>query len=219
MGRLVLLLGIVLLLAGIGGMALGFVPSFQLPTVATGTEDLQAKLCRDGETLVTAGGPSEYRPGQGYSRSVTYYCEDAEGNRRDVTGQFAQDLFGQIGQVFSSISFGFRFEFIALFIIGLLLTIVGAATIRRRVRTVMVGGVPLSVSTGPVVRIAGREVVQGPELSDALQQAMRIKQASPNASGGDLVARLNQLEEARRANLITPEEYDHLRKQILDRID
>jgi hypothetical protein len=52
----------------------------------------------------------------------------------------------------------------------------------------------------------------GGDFADLMQQ-VKAKQGS---SGGDLTARLQQLDEARAKNLISQEEYERLRKQALE---
>ena len=120
--------GILLMVAGIGGMVLsmfsGFGSGIQEAVSAAVEGPTAEELCEPGETLVEVTGDSEYTPGVGYGRSVSYYCEDSEGNRRDVTGDFANDLIGDIGTNIMP-SFNFRMEFIALIGVGLLLLLVG----------------------------------------------------------------------------------------------
>ena len=107
--------------------------------IAENADAAAAKFCTENEKLVKNTGPSEYRPGQGYSRSVTYYCEDSEGHRRNITQQFADTVVSGIGGVFGSL-LSVRWEFVCLSGLGLLVMIVGIVISVRRRRTPIASG-------------------------------------------------------------------------------
>jgi hypothetical protein len=55
-----------------------------------------------------------------------------------------------------------------------------------------------------------------PQTLDSLRHNQHVTTVIPGVSGSDLSARLRQLDEARKAGLITQDEYDRLRQQLLD---
>jgi hypothetical protein len=214
--------GIVLISAGVFGMASGMFnlgSSFQ-SVVDSAVQGPQAEdLCKPGETLEQENGQSEYTPGQGNAHSVRYYCVDSSGVRREVTGDFAQDLLSGVSNIFPS--FSLRLEYVALVGGGILLLLIGIFSGLRRGVDVR-PGVAISSDPSSAFPMSGQPVVvrmqgQNLDLGDIIQQAQAMKASSGSInSGDDLLNKLRQLEEARRANLISQEEYDRLRQQILD---
>jgi hypothetical protein len=100
MGRLLVFVGIILMAVGfiapmfsIGNLFSGLQPTINL---ATDTEAQEAELCEEGETLEQETGASTYTQGQGYGSPVTLYCVDAAGKQREVTGDFAETLLGDV---------------------------------------------------------------------------------------------------------------------------
>jgi hypothetical protein len=89
----------------------------------------------------------------------------------------------------------------SLIVLGVILLVIGSLISRRRQPgMVTVGGVP------------GVQVYSNqPGAVDVTRYVQQ--QSKP---GGDLTAKLRQLEEARNKGLISAEEYDRLRQQILD---
>lgn len=214
MGRLLTVLGVVVLLVGIAGTAWSFLSPLLDPVnsifnpagdaVKAAIEGPDAeKLCEPGEKIETEEGPSSRTVGGTWGRPITVYCVDDEGNRREVTGQFAGDLFGQ---AFASMpaflgGIGLSMCFSSLIVVGIILLIIGSIITRRsQPRTVMAGGIP------------GVQVYTN--QPGAVDVTRYVQQQSK--SGGDLTAKLRQLEEARNKGLISAEEYDRLRQQILD---
>src|SRR5262245_58027719 len=108
--------GIVLISAGLFAMVSGIWGNFgdSIQNITnTAVQGPQAEdLCKPGETLEEEEGQSEYTPGQGNAHSVRYYCLDSSGVRREVTGDFAQDLLSGVSNIFPSLSF--RLEYLAL---------------------------------------------------------------------------------------------------------
>jgi hypothetical protein len=211
MGRVLTILGVVLLLVGIGGSVWSIAgpllnpmnPMFNPAAEAVQSAIAGPKaedLCESGETIETEEGSPSRTVGGTWGRPVTIYCVDDEGNRREVTTEFVGDLFGQAFQGMPAFlgSIGLSFCFTSLIGVGVVMIIIGAIVSRRRqTNMVTVGGIPVSPSQ--------------PGAVDVTRYAQQ-----PGKSGGDLTAKLRQLEEARAKNLISAEEYDRLRQQILD---
>ena len=190
MGRAILVFGILLTIAGAAGMGYGiFTMTGQLTSgIQAAVSPDAATLCRPDETLDEATGRSAYTPGIGYGREVSYYCVNSKGERREVTGQF---VGGMLGQVFGS--FGvFTLPMIggSVMTVGIVLIVMGAIFSRRRGNAFASAGCTSSF----------------PSTSAPL----------PNSINTDLSARLQQVEEARRAGLISYDEYKRLRQDILD---
>jgi hypothetical protein len=238
MGRILVLVGIALVAFGVYGLVSGF----SAPTLPNINQTLDAsQFCKTGETLVQENGATSYTPGQGYSSTVQYYCEDAKGNRRDITDEFNENLVGSVTGILSAFSTPFNFDMknIALIGGGLLLAIIGLIVSARRsfANAVPVGvqvdsaGRPVITTSGRVVRVNGQDVIATPEVARYIQQAQAMNtfasmgtpaQTPPSVSistaGGDLAAKLQQLDEARKAGLITQEEFDQMRQKILDQM-
>ncbi|MBZ0285476.1 MAG: SHOCT domain-containing protein [Anaerolineae bacterium] len=208
MGRLMLFVGIILIVVGVIGISSSmsnFVPP-NLESIEASTQN----LCNEGETLVEERGASEFTPGQGYGSSVRYFCENSEGQRREVTGEFVENVFGEISTIFPAL--GGSLLFVGLCGLGGLIAFIGFIVVLvsggSRSRTV---AVPVGVPTG--VRVSGQPISSTDDLASFLGQSSTSKPAS---SAGDLAAKLRQLETARQNNLISQEEYDRMRQQILD---
>lgn len=215
MGRMLTVLGVLVLLIGIAGTAWSFLSPLIDPVnsifnpagdaIQAALEGPDAeKLCEPGETIETEEGPPSRTVGGTWGHPVTIYCVDGEGNRREVTGQFAGDLFGQ---AFASMpaflgGLGLSICFSSLIMVGVVLLVIGAIISRRNRQpgAVMAGGVPN---------------VQVYRNQPGTVDASRYVQQQ-GKSGGDLTAKLHELEEARNKGLISAEEYDRLRQQILD---
>jgi hypothetical protein len=215
MGRLLTILGVLVLLAGIAGTAWAFVSPLLDPVnsifnpagdaVQAAIDGPKAEdLCEPGERIETEEGPSSRTVGGTWGRPVTIYCVDSEGSRREVTARFAGDLFGQ---AFASMpafigGLGLSICFSSLIVVGIVLLLIGGLLTRRSRQPgmVMVGGIP-------DVQVSSRQA-GAVDVTRYVQQ-----QSSP---GGDLTAKLRQLEDARSKGLISADEYDRLRQQILD---
>lgn len=216
MGRVLTVLGVLTLLVGIAGTIFSVAGPFLnlsgLPfnfnpaqsAVDSALEGPQAEdLCEPGEQIVTEGGQSERGPTGEWRHPVRIYCVDDAGNRRDVTENFAGDL---VGQAFDSLpgflgGIGLSFCFSSLIGLGIVLMVIGLVVSRRRQpQIVTVGG--------------GAPGVQTFTVRSGTSSFTRIPHSQMSAE--DLTGRLRQLEDARNRNLISDEEYERLRKQILD---
>lgn len=209
MGRLLLFAGVIMIVVSVIGISASF-SNFTPPDLDS-IEPSTENLCNEGETLVEEKGSSEFTPGQGYGSSVQYYCVNSAGVRRDVTGDFVENVFGELGGVFPAL--GGSVVFLGLCGLGGLVAFIGFIVMivsgGSRNRTV---AVPVGVPTG--VRVSGQPVNSAADLASFLSSSSTAK---PSASGSaDLAAKLRQLETAYQNNLISKEEYDKMRQQILD---
>ena len=172
MGRLLIIAGILIIVAGaVGFGAQSVLAPVQLASNAVQltqqTEDT-SNLCNPGETLIEQKGASQYTPGTGYGSSVRYFCEDANGERRNVTGQFATSLLGGMGSLFN---FNIRFEFAGLIGVGLLVLLAGLGLARRRATSAAEPAVGSGTPTGasPVIRVQ-KPPTGTPNLNSFLEQ-------------------------------------------------
>ncbi|GAB4328864.1 MAG: hypothetical protein Kow00117_15110 [Phototrophicales bacterium] len=213
MGRLMIVISLVLMAAGIGF----FVWVLQGPNNAAVQSFLSGLVCNDNETIVQWTG--QY-VGDGTSstgltingREVGFYCEGLEGEQRSVTGQTALVIGGGFG--------------VTLFI-SIIMLIWGISISTRNVNNIInptryitsgvasgIGGVtPLGTNTGYTSHNIPSNVNQ--QIDEVLNRAGF---AAP-PSGGTLADRLSQLEQARNQGLITESEFLSLRKSILDALD
>ncbi len=219
-GRLLALVGVVIIGFGVFGIVrssqsfanLGLGSTMQLATDAKARE---AQLCKPGEKLEEPTGASQYTPGQGYAAGVTLYCVDSEGQKRDVTGEFANGIMGQIGGIFgntlSSLT-GFVI-YPVLIVVGVILTIIGMLIARRRSSSVNFGVVGAGGSPSVyTTTYSSQNSSGGIDLNQVIEQARNMKAAA----SGDLTTRLKQLDDAKNAGLISQTEYDRARQNILD---
>ena len=174
--------------------------------------DLQETVyCSNGETFVQDfHTQTDLR---GTVRGGQIYCVDASGNQRNVTGKAF--LYAGVG-------------FAVPFVVGLLLLIGGSAALtgsgvrgvlkRAKTQPTTSGAPPLVVRmnhTGTAPRDFS------PENPEEFQQlfdviAQQADRAGINSANDTLSERLRQLEDARSANMISSEEYERLRREILD---
>ncbi|MCC6803144.1 MAG: SHOCT domain-containing protein [Anaerolineae bacterium] len=186
---------------------------------------LKAILCQPTDRLIR----DQYSyydydsDGGGTAFSMNVYCENTAEQREDVTGKW------------TLISIG---AFLAPFLLGLLLFIVGIT--RRAMKATQqignlvtarsFGGSPqvmvtrygsssspiegLDINEG-VLKVGGMEI---PLNNSSAQQVETFSRPTGQAAPGEttLAARLRQLQEARDAGLISMDEYDRVRKEILD---
>ncbi len=197
MSCLLLFFGIALVILGIAGIGLGLtsIGSTFFNTVSDAINPTAAELCKAGETLDQVAGPDEYTAGEGYRHTVRYFCVSAAGERREVTGEFVQ---GMLGQVFGSLP-AMLLPMIGgcALAVGIFFTIIGAIlSARRRV-----------LASPPVVpQRYAFDFPPDPTSAPA-----------PRASdANDLAAKLRQIEEARDSGLISEDEYQQKRQQIID---
>jgi hypothetical protein len=171
-------------------------------------------LCDDGETLEQDRSMSTYRQGQGYASAVSYYCVNAEGVRRDVTGEFAESMLGEVSQLFGS-ALNFRREWLFLMGGGVVVLVLAALIRRRRPDTDLISGQGMG---SPVTTVNGQPVRFSGSLGDAIQQSIAIarEQQAARGTSASLSDKLRQLETARSNGLITESEYQSARQKLLD---
>lgn len=231
MSRLLIILGIVGLVGGIIGMMTSFGAPISNIVSEVDQESITARAeaqCNDDEELETIQGASTYSPTTGWGRPTTFYCVDADGNRRDVTMNFANDMIAGVGDMFGSIFSG-SLMWTGVMLGGIaLLTVGGIMAFRSGMKvkpggTDMFGGIrlsavpPTSPSGTPQQQSGGVYTTNDPQTATRWLQQMGIQtDAAGVANASDLATKLKKLEEARDAGLITAEEYERVRKQILD---
>jgi hypothetical protein len=203
LGVMAIMLGITLTLSSsVFGVIGGAMQSVQQAVeIAASPEELAVQACTDGERLVKVEGGSEYRPGIGSARPVAYYCENASGDRRDVTGEFATEMLGDtLSGITNALNLQFDFRLLLISLAGVVMIVISRLLPR-----------PAGASAFPGVQVVRMGSPGAVDLNALLQQA----QAN---SGGDLTARLQQLEALKAKGLISQTEYDRLRQQILNSI-
>ncbi|MBA3869072.1 MAG: SHOCT domain-containing protein, partial [Anaerolineae bacterium] len=182
---------------------------------ASVTNYMTSLLCQPGEKLVREQYKTHDSDGNGYS--MTPYCVNSERQREDVTGRWV--LIGVGG-------------FLAPFLIGLLMLVVGASAASRRQHTSRFQAVPNSYGgtdfamfnsgngtkqidfDDGTLKVNGFEIKMDgltQEKIEALKSQMQV-----SAGGGDLTTKLKQIQDAKDNGLISSDEYDRLRKKILD---
>ena len=212
---LLIIAGIVLIIAGfVLPIVTSFMPnSFSSAILnATDGEARAAELCREGETLETAQGASEYTPGTGYGRPTQYYCVNGAGVRRDVTGAFVGNMFDDVlGAIPSLLP---NAGFMLLPVLGVILLIWGILLGARK-RTRQFSTISRALTGGGTAQTFSVSKSNADvNLSDFVDLFQQLK-TQHEEGGNALAARLQQLEEARKKNLISQEEYEALRKQAL----
>jgi hypothetical protein len=209
MGKLLIVGGILLIIGGIAGTMYGAFSGFSQFTsgIIDSTENAE-RFCTEGETLVTTEGASEYTPGQGYGRSVRYFCEDEQGSRREVTGEFVQGLFGQVGNIFGGMGSGFSFIIVSM--IGVLLLIVGVLVVINR-----------RLSARPQMMMPYNATPYYPPAAPSSPYDPAFTAPQPPAAPSapvpqDLNSKLRALQEARDAGFISITEYEKARQHLVD---
>jgi hypothetical protein len=240
-GRLFILLGIIGIAAGIGGTVISMTGDMQsMLSSVTGilSEEEQAKtLCRTGEQLVTERVGSSTRNTSGtYGTSVIYYCVNAEGTQRDVTGEFVTSIMDTTtSSIFDTLSNSMLWTIVI--VVSTFLLVIGAFMgVGGRRRVVRVNGQPINnQGVGYMVSVNGQPVVtkQGTvdasnvrTIQDALNLAtsmMMTNTPTPNADDdipttAETTAKLQQLTQLYQSGMISREEYERTRQKILDDI-
>ena len=208
MGKLLLILGIVLMVVAVG--LLVFMTT-QIQSESFG--DLMTRLyCTEKEHFTVWQGAYEYdsfRRSGGYP--TAFYCETADGEQRDISGNVVIAMIA---------------SFVVPFLLGLFMMMAGIGLMVKR------GVSGLIKNVGNMQTVRGQSMTfdlrQGttgydnlsPDMKqtvDSLRQGF-AGQANVN-HGGSLSERLSQLEEAYRQGLISKDEYDKARAAILDKMD
>lgn len=196
MGRFLTILGLLMIVgsalafgAAVAGPMQNFNPLGEM-------EKQKENLCKPGEHYEEEQGPSTYTQGQGYGRPTVMYCVNAEGTKRNVTGDFVQGMAGGVSQQVLGLISGFTIPS-ALCGLGIMFMVIGviASALGR-------GRQQAQVYTTGYTTI--------PNTGFQQPQQFNVNQ------GGTLNEKLRQLENARNQGLITQSEYDRMRQDILD---
>lgn len=240
-GRLFILLGIVGIVAGIGGTVISMTGNMQdMLSSVTGilSEEERAKtLCQTGEQLVTEQvGTSSRNTSGTYGTPVIYYCVDAEGTKRDVTGEFVTNVMNTTTtSIFDTLNnsmiwTGVTVGSVFLIIIGAFMSIGG----RRRVRVmgqpvtnqgmgyvVTVNGQPVVMKQGTVDTSNVRTIQDAMNLANNMASSMMTNMPTTDddiPTTAETTAKLNQLNQLYQSGMISREEYERTRQKILDDI-
>lgn len=220
-----ILLGVLLILVAVGLLIVMVVVPVLPNTAQNPTIDryLAQILCRPGETVVREQYTTSRRDGTGYSANL--YCVDNENQRRDETGKWV---------IISAVAF------VIPLLVGIFVLNLGRMRVHKVVFDGNIGGSSMpgvtftqfSSGIGASSPIEGLEINEGsfkfggmeirvdsltPERVQTLRQQMQSVMQN-GASAGNLTEKLRQLQETRDAGLISSEEYEGLRKEILDNV-
>ena len=215
MGKLAIFLGILFIIGAFVALFALVIPVEYLQSNPTIIAAKNSLFCKSGEhyveelsSFITSSGTDPF------GREVRMYCEDREGQQRDVTTQAVTTIIGAFG-----VPFGLG---LTLLLIGIIMAVAGWTR-----RLASASNVPVTVyssTPGQTVQYTSTDLNNldiPPEAAQVIKQVMGSFQASADSfqSGGsndDLVTKLRQLDEARDAGLISPIEYDRTRQKILD---
>lgn len=218
MGRILVVIGVLMLAAGVVvplAGSFGFLSDIgQIGEIVTADA---MDLCETGETLETESGASSRTSTGDFTtgRTVLYYCVNAEGERRDVSESFYSQMMRESGGILGGIgpmltsglaATGLSMGGVALIVVGVLMTV------RTRPRVVNQFGQPVTridlrgggnspVGTSP---FGNSPVGVPPSTANPMQ-------TPPNAGGmqGDVIDFVrDQLDTAYRNGQITREDYD-----------
>lgn len=205
MGRLLILLGVLLILAGSSVMIALLMPQTFAPV-----EDFILQLhCEPGDRLTSV---DSIQTSGTLNSATTLFCDDNEGNLRDITS----DMFVMVAVAFL-VPFG----------VGMVLVYIGAV-LRQREQAPDIsdawGGVPVGQIADVEVYGQGFDANSLSQMNippEKLEQVQQVLRTVTSAFGinSTLSERLQQLEEARQKGLISQSEYDETRRAILDSMD
>lgn len=209
MGRLLFVLGL-----GLIGVAIALMISILSVANIDFVKDIMIdRYCEPDEIDITDASRLSFSGTQ--NSSTVYFCEDAEGNRREITNQ---------------IGFTAVVAFLVPFLTGLLMTI-GAGGMMARNQMKKFGLNNIQVTTMPD---GSQQANLSPEQQATLQRVasafgaksadftnVSVSSTSPTSpqSSTTLAERLQQLEDARKQGLITSAEHQRARDALLDAMD
>lgn len=221
MGKLMIILGVVLMIASMG-ILFFFIAGTDNPATA---EILESLHCKQGETIVQHLGAYSYSPTSGGGRSVTYGCQIEPGQERDVTGPVVLTLIA-----------GFTIPFLS----GLFLLMFGIfRSVWKFTRGITQGVTQYAMKSGTtfpnpvmeshVIDLRGNQNWDNADIPPQAKQVidnlfgnmaqMGTTMAAGNSTSVNLSDKLAQLDEARNKGLINDIEYQQARKAILDNFD
>ncbi|MBA3869501.1 MAG: hypothetical protein H0X30_10130 [Anaerolineae bacterium] len=190
----------ILIVLGIGMIAISCITFFVGANITTSnlsrlseTTADPATYCKAGEKLATPQpGNKLATPGKNLA-TFGIYCVDDAGNKRDITSDVMGNAFGQMFTVLPS-WFTTGIVSIALFCLGLPILIIGAILSLRGQKSAQV----LVTASTPLTSRTVSEYLDNPSAN--------------------FTDRLTQLDNARKAGLVSAEEYQRLRQQILNQL-
>ena len=208
MGRLLVVAGIIAMLGSCFGLTSAIVQPVGeiVSSVSPDALEQQAtELCGEGESIEIEQGAETYSPSSGWGRPTYFYCVDGQGNRREVTDEFGSDLLdATTSTVFSAISGAMTWVGVSM--LGFFALLIGIIMIVRKPKKNKQTMQYASSSPSPISGDPGFEWTVRPSSTQ-----------STSSEPSDLSDRLQKLEEARSANLISQEEYDRMRQNILNK--
>lgn len=202
MARFLILTGIILIIVAIALM----IAVFSVEDVPLIQDTLVGLYCESGETSITHASRLSFSGTQN-STSV-WFCDDGEGNEREITAQVGLTAAG---------------VFVVPFLIGLFMIMYGAWTIQRNFTRKIMSSVGID-NDMQIYSMKGANLSNANLSPEQQTQAQKILQSLSNASttaasSSTLTDRLKQLEDAREQGLISSAEYQRTRQAILDSMD
>jgi hypothetical protein len=195
---------------------IGFVAMFALfvipvmpPFADNATIDgyLTPLICREGETIERE--QYSYEDSEGTSYSMEVYCVDDDGERRDETTRW--EIMSAAATV-PTLGIG-----ILLFVLG-----VNINARRKKATATNLANYPSGThvdldSTNAPFGAGTSSMFGSSDPSASFGSGMVSSSSSSSSSAGkSLAERLQELQDARDAGMVTADEYDRLRKEILD---
>ncbi len=197
MARLYFVVGAALLILAIGALLIG-VSGLDNPLTA---QILQQLHCRPHETIGWVLGSYTFNSDGRGGRSVSFHCEDSENQQRDITLPAVITIAA---------------PFVVLLLASILAMVRGGQIVKQRA----VSRFAQIVAQGGTARaeIYGLENIP-PERLEMVEQVLGINLAiNTNDDHDTLAEKLEQLAEARRKGLITEDEYERTRQEILNNL-
>lgn len=196
LGRLLVFIGLIFIITG--ATVLGFVQSVHIYEFSR--QVVAEFVCEPGERITF----EQQRFEQAFQNfRIVYYCEDNEGQRREINAQLS--VVGTFG-------------FMIPFAIGMLMVMAGILLVRRERHKKMLqslGGGNMPSGTNFNFSQAKMSPSQQAQVGQILQSMTNTSSSSANPST-TLAERLKQLEDAYEQGLITEDEYQKARQAILD---
>jgi hypothetical protein len=222
MGRFLVIVGILMLVAGIAvpiATSLSVFGNFGAQ-IEDAINPSAEEYCNPGETIETTAGASSRTTTNGFTtgRVMSYFCENSAGERREVTDAVNRDIIGSpsgfLGSIGSMVAgplaaIGLSMGGIVLIIAGVLMSV------RSRARVYQFGQ-PYAQPGASAVNLRGNSPVGTSPFGDSPvgvppAGGYTLPQPPPNAGGmqGDVVDFVrNQLDTAYRNGQISRDDYD-----------
>ncbi len=161
---------------------------------------LGAVLCQPNETLVREQYSQTFGSEQNFSMNA--YCQDAKGNRTDVTGKWTE--IGVVG-------------FIVLFLLGMYITTGTLPENQKRKRTPDDSDKAFRITPEQISEYRQKSRAQHASADGSVRVVANGSfSLDPSSNKGDFSDKLRQIQKAHDNGLISTEEYERLRQEILD---